>query len=854
MTRLERLYRALLRGYPAEFRDDYAAEMTQLYRDRESREPAGALWRDLLVDLARTAPKEQLHVLLADLRYTLRLMRRAPLFTASVVLTIAMGIGATTTMFTVVNAVLVRPLPFADPSRLVWVAEKNDTLHLPTFGASVLNYLSWRERTQTLDLAAIGFGSYNIVDGGEPEQFVGGRLTPSLLAVLGLQPILGRGFLDGEDAPGAPAVALLGEGVWKRRFGGDPSIVGRAVKLNGLPHTVVGIAPPGLSVLTGGDVWTPLTLDPAHEIRLNHVINVVARLKPHVTFTQAQADVDAVSADVGRQYPDVKLWGIRLVTFSNWLVAAPLRTALFVLLGAVACLLLIACANVANLLLVRAAGRQREMAVRTAIGASGSRLLRQTLVESLALSVIGGCIGVAAAIVAVRAIASALPPSTLPVPELPIDATVLVVAVVVTIATGLIFGIVPALQSSTPDVSAMLKHGARLGGTRRRLRATLAGAELALATLLLVGAGLLARSLVRLEHVPLGFRPEQVLTFQVSLPTEKYPPDGKAQAFYRELQASLQALPGTTGAAISSGVPLGNGTYTTTPVTPIGGSILPANTSVPIDWRTVSTGYFRTLGIALIRGRDFAEADHVGDPKVGIVSEETAAKLWGHDDPLGRVIRIGPRQLRIVGVVGDVHNTALNQDSPTVYIPMGMKLWSVMDVAVRTSVDPPSLLPTIRARVRALDAEVPLSNVRAMTEWVSASAAQPRLSASLLGMFAIAALALAAIGAYGVVAYSVSQRTREIGLRLALGAQRREVVGLVVREGMTVGVAGVAIGLVTALAGSRLLESLVFGIDVRDPATFAAVALSLLAVALAACAVPARRASRVDPMVALREE
>jgi len=795
-------------------------------------------------------------VLLADLRYTLRLVRRAPLFAASVVLTVALGIGATTTIFTVVNAVLLRPLPFADPGRLVWVAEKNDRLNLPAFGASVLNYLSWRERTRTLDLAAIGFGSYNLAGDGEPEQFTGGRLTPSLLPVLGLQPIAGRNFQTGEDAPGAAAVALISEGLWKRRFAGDPSLVGRTVLLNGLPHTIVGIAPRALAVMTGGDVWTPLTIDPAHEIRLNHVINVVARLKPHVTLEQARHEMAAVSIDIGKQYPEVKDWSTNLVLFSDWFVAAPLRTGLLVLLGAVGCVLLITCANVGNLLLTRAAARQREVAVRAAMGASRSRLLRQMLVESVTLSLAGGALGFGVAVVAVRTIAAALPPNTLPVPDLPIDSTVLAVAVLVTVATGIAFGFMPAIQLARADINTVLKYGGRsdAGAGNARLRRGLAVAELATATVLLVGASLLVQTLLHLQRVPLGFDADHLLTFQVSLPATKYPPDGKAQAFYRDLNASIRALPGVRSAAVSSGVPFGNGSYTTTPVTPIGASALPPDTSVPIDWRTVSDGFFRTLEIPMLRGRDFTEADGINTATVGIVSESMATKFWAKDDPIGHVIRVGPRELRVVGVVGDVHNVALNQQAPAVYIPMSSRIWSVMDIAVRTYVEATAVLPSIRARVRALDPQVPLSNVKTMGEWIAASAAQPRLNATLLGAFAAAALLLAAIGIYGVIAYSVSQRTREIGLRMALGAQRRSVVGRVVGEGVAVGVAGVALGIVAALGMSRVLATIVFGVDVRDAQTFVVVAVVLAGVATAAAAIPARRAARVDPLVALREE
>jgi putative ABC transport system permease protein len=798
-------------------------------------------------------------VLLNDLRYSARLLRKTPLFTIAVVLTMTLAIGATTAVFTVVNAVMLRPLPFANPDRLMWVAEKNDRLNLSTFSASALNYLSWKDQTHTFDaLGAIGFSSFNLSGQGDPEQLSGSTITPSVFPILGIAPVTGRAFRSDEDRIGGAPVAMISEGLWTRRFGSDPALIGKSVTLNGADYAIVGIAPASIGVLTTGDVWVPMTIDPAKERRLNHVVVAIGRLKPGVTIEQAQADMDAVSRSVSAQYPEVKDWGIRLVTFYHWIVGDQLRTSLWVLLGAVACVLLIACANVANLLLSRAVSREKEMAMRTALGASRARLLCQLLVESLVLTTLGGALGLVGAVWSVRLLNVGLPQGLLPIPDVHIDTAVVLFAGGVTIATGLLFGLAPAWSLAKTELNTVLKQATRsaTGGARAFLRNGLAAAELALATMLLVGAGLLVQTLVQLQRVELGFQPGHLLTFQLSLPTAKYPLDSKAPVFYTDLIASLRSVPGVRSAAISSGVPFGQGNYTTTPVMTIGKSVVPPETAIPIDWRIVSPEFFRTLGVPLVRGRTFTTADGANGTTVMIVSQATAAKFWGSDDPIGHVIRrvADRRDFTVIGVVGDVRNAALNQETPAMYYPSAARVWPRMDVVIRTVGEPSSVLGSVREKVRELDPDVPLSTVRTMDEWVSTSAAQPRLNAVLLGGFAIAALLVAAVGVYGVLAYSVNQRTREIGLRMALGAPRGRVVRSIVREGMTVGLVGVGVGVVGALALGRALASLVFGVPVRDPITIAVVAAGLIVVALAACAVPARKASRVDPLVALRSE
>ncbi len=797
-------------------------------------------------------------MLLNDLRYTLRLLRKSPLFTLAVIFTVALGIGANTAIFSVVNSVMLRPLPYEQPSRLVWIAEKNDKLNLPTFATSVLNYLSWKQQSRTFDaLGAFSFATFNLTGQGEPEQLTGGTITPSLLPLLGMKPILGRWFRDDEDRPGSARVVLISEGLWKRRFGGDSSVIGRTLSLNGVDTTVVGIAPPALALLSNGDMWAPLTIDPGRELRLNHVILAVGRLRPGVTLEQAQAEMNVVAGQLSQQYPEMKEWGIRLVDFYHFFVGPQLNTALVVLLCAVGCVLLIASANIANLLLARAASRQQEIAVRIAMGASRARLLNQLLVESVVLSTIGGGVGVIAALWGVDAINSLTPPNLLPVPDVRVDAVVLLFALALTITTGVLFGIAPAWHASNSDLNQVLKQTTRAsaaGGPR--LRNSLAAAELALATILLIGAGLLAQSLLRLQHVSLGFKADRLLTFQLGLPRTRYPGE-KSAMFYRTLLASLRALPGVRAAGVSSGIPFGAGAYTTTPIATTGSSPLPPETAVPTDWRVVSPGFFQTMNIPLLRGREFVDADvPTGAPLVVIVSQATARRFWGDSDPIGRTLhRQGDlaRQYAVIGVVGDVRQTTLSQESPAIYYP-SVSLTIRMDVVVRTDEAPASLLPIISDKVHALDPALPVSTVRTMDEWVSNGAAQPRLNAILLGVFACVALLIAATGIYSVLAYSVNQRTREIGLRMALGAPRTQVLRLIVREGMAVGGLGIAAGLAGALALSRVLASLVFDVPVRDPLTYVVVAAALAIVALAACIIPARKASHVDPMAALRCE
>lgn len=795
-----------------------------------------------------------------DVRYALRTMRKSPLFTGTVVLTVALAIGANISMFSVVNAVLLRPLPFSDPDRLVQVAEKNDKLHLSSFGSSVLNFLSWREQARSFqEIGALGFANYTLTGSGDPEQVSGNLVSPALIRVLGITPVAGRAFVDAEEKPGAAPVAMLGAGLWKRRFASDPGLVGRTITLNGVATTVVGIAPASLNLLSSGEVYTPLTIDPGKEIRLNHVVITFGRLRPGVPLKEAQAEMDAVSHRMGLQYPEIHDWGIQLINMTDTFVNPQLHTGVLVLLSAVLFVLLIACANIANILLARAVTRRTEIGMRRAMGASRGRLVRQMLVESLVLCSTGGVLGLLAAVTAGRVLNQLLPVGTLPVPVVEMDPRIALFAVAITLVTGVLFGIAPAWQGSHTDVNELIKQGGRGMGvsTGGRLRKVLAGFELALATLLLIGAGLLMRSLANLERVPLGFASQGLITFQLSPPTAKYPVIGGGPQFYRRLLESLQSIPGAGGAAVSSGIPFGAGNYTRHPMFSTGPSILSPSTLVPIDWRIVSPGYFKVMNIPLLRGRDFTDADDDKAPHVLIVSQSTAKTFWGDGDPIGRTLRRSAdpsTPFTVVGVVGDVRDTALNQESPQMYYPVAARSSALTDVVVRTSQAPGSLLPAIRQKIAELDGELALANVRTMDEWVSNSAAQPRLNTILLSVFASIALLIASIGIYGVLAYSVSQRTGEIGLRMALGASPRDILRLVVFEGLLVIGGGVAIGLLGAAGLGKVMSGLIYEVTVRDPATFVIAAAFLSAVGLAASIIPAFRAARILPMAALRHE
>ncbi|HKD05976.1 MAG TPA: ABC transporter permease [Bryobacteraceae bacterium] len=798
-------------------------------------------------------------MLLADLRYAARTLKRSPVFTAAAVLTMALAIGANTAIFSVLNAVLIRPLPFESPDRLMQVAEKNDKLGIPNFGASVLNYLSWKELNRSFEsLGAVGFGAFTLTGSGDPEQITGATISPSLMPLLGIRPTLGRGFQPDEERPGADRVALISQALWIRRFAGQRSAVGSQITLNGQTYAIVGIAPPGLPFLTAGDIWTPLIIDPAREIRLNHVITVFGRLRRGVSLRQAQDDMGVVARRVGEQNPEVRDWGIQLIDFEQTIVAPNLRLALFILLGAVGFVLLIGCANVANLLLSRASARQREIAIRASLGAGRSRLLTQLLTESSVLSVAGGVLGVTTAALSIRLANPNLPQGLLPVPEIHLDSSVLLFAVAITLATGLLFGFAPAWHASSSDLNTALRKAGRssVGDERLIVRHGLVAGELAIATILLVGAGLLIQSLVRLQNVAVGFHPDGILSFQLAPSTLRYPDQARRWALFRRVQESLSTIPGVSAAAMSSGIPMGQGNYTRSPFVPVGSKVLPPDAAVPLDWRIASPGYFRLMGIPLLAGREFTEHDTPDQPEAIVLSRAAAKRLWGDENPIGKKVHrpTVSQMYTVVGVVGDVRHTSLNSEFPCLYFSAATRLAGTMDIVVQTQGGAESVRNPVRARIHDIDPELPLSNVRSVADYVYNNAAQPRLNAALIGIFAAVALLIASIGVYGVLSYAVSRRTREIGLRMALGARPGTILWRVAGQGMVVSLAGIGFGLAGAFALSRVLKSILFEVQPGDIATFGVVAFLLTTISLAASLGPARRAARVDPIVALREE
>jgi putative ABC transport system permease protein len=793
----------------------------------------------------------------AELRQSLRGLWKAPLFAATAVLTLALGIGVSAAMFSVLDAELLRPLPFREPGRLVRVAERNDALQLADWTASALNYVSWRERSSSFErMGAVGYASVALTGSGEPEQLAANTVTPALFALLGLRPLVGREFGEDEAAPDGARVAMIGEALWRRRFAARASVVGESVTLDGEPFVVVGVAPESVALVAGGDLFTPLRIDPRKENRLNHVITAVGRLRPGVDALGAQRQMDVLAAQLRAEYPELRDWGVRIVPFAEWFVPASLRTSLLVLMGAVALVLGTACANVSGLQLARAVARRQETAVRLSLGARISDVVRLVLAESLVVACVGGLVGVALARLFVRAANAWLPAGLLPVTGIAVDARALAFGAGCASLAAVLSGVVPAWYAARATLSDVLKQGGRsLAGHGPAHRRLVAG-ELALATVLLVGAGLMLATLERLQRVPLGFDATHLLTFQVAPPASRYGDLAHGVAFYERLLAELEALPGVESAAISSGLPFGNGAYTRTPIAPVGRSALAQGASLPIDWRVVSPGYMAALRLRLLSGRFLASQDAASAPLVAVVSQQTATAFWGDESPLGHVVRTvaSGREFIVVGVVADGLNASLSQAAiPAIYFSSGQRLWPSMDVVLRTRGEPSAAIAAARAVVQRLDPLLPVASVKTLEQWIGASAAQPRLTAALVGAFAASALAMAAIGVYGVIALSVSRREREMALRLALGARPLVVTRLVLAEGLSIAAWGIALGLAGAAALGRVVSSLLFGVGAHDPFVFVGAALLLAAAATAACYGPARRASRVAPAQTLRE-
>ena len=795
---------------------------------------------------------------LQDVRYAARALCKSPGFTALVAITLALGVGANAAIFSVVNAVMLRPLPYPQSDRLVRIYESNPERGWPQFSASHPNYLDWRAQAKSFEALAATSGINLTLTANQSAEIIRAvAVTVDFLPVLGIAPTLGRNFLPDEDRPdGNTRVVIVSAAFWKRRFGADPSIVGRQVPFNAVNYEVVGVLPPSFEWGTA-DILVPLAPDPARS-RGDHRLSVIGRLKDGVTMEQAGSELATIAAALAQQYPDSNAgWSVVWSSFYDWLIPTPVRDSLVVLLGAVAVLLLIACANVANLLLARAARQQKELSIRVALGASRWRIVRQLLAESVLLAIVGGLAGLMAGAGATRLLI-AYGPTTVPrLDEASFDMTVVLFSLTVALATAFVFGMIPAIQVSRYRPAAALQESARGssdGVRRQRLRASLTVIEVALSVALLIGAGLLLRSVWQLQQVDPGFRAGPLMMARVALSPVSYPTDESRKPFFDRLFAETRALPGIVGVAVSTGVPLAGGNTSTELEIP--GRTPGAGTQNSAEWRVVSPGFFSTMGISL-RGEDFPE-NPANDAPVTIISEAMARAYWPGENPIGRQVRIrslGNRLCTIIGVAADVHTRALDVSAgPIVYLSAAaLNLWPG-NIVWRSSGDPESQVSAIRDIVRRIDPTVPLYDERTLEDLLSESFAPRRFSMYLLGVFAGLALLLASVGLFGVMAYLVSQRTREIGVRLALGANRGDIFRVIIGRGMTLTVIGAVIGIAGAFFLSRVIENLLFSVSARDPGTFITVPALLVFVAMAACYVPARRAMRVDPVTALRAE
>jgi putative ABC transport system permease protein len=815
--------------------------------------------------------------LFQDVRYGSRMLAKNPGFTAVAILTLALGIGANTAIFSVVNAVLLRPLPFAAPDRLVRVVSVRMPANAPD-NASYPDFLDWRARNHVFEsMAVFRTGDFTLTRQGDAVQLAGAAVSADLFRLLGVRPSSGRAFLPEEDKPGAADggdAVILSHRLWQERFGTDRNVVGRTIDLDNKNFTVVGVMPAGFQFPIQAepiDLWTTVAVDIGGphggkgmaDQRGAHYLDVIARLKPNVSVGEADAEMNTIFSALGKQYPnDSAHRGARIVPERDHLVG-DVRPALLVLLGAVGCVLLIACANVANLMLARATTRQKEVAVRSALGASRGRVFRQLLTESVVLSVLGSAAGLLLAVWGTNLLLRLIPEDVPRLSEVHLDGQVLAFTVVLSLLTGLLFGLAPAVQASKTTLTESLKEGGR-GSTeglhRNRVRSILVVTEVAVALVLLVGAGLLAQSFLRLERVDPGFDPHHVLTFALSLPDTRY--SGARQVdFFQQVVAHVGRLPGVRSASAGGPLPLSRDEIDTR--FDIEGQSVPESERPRTGYTWVEPGYFRTLGIPLHRGRDFTASDNLKATPVVIINEALARRFFPNEDPVGKRIEPGigngypkgPPMREIVAVVGDIKQNSLEGDSsPNVYVPLRQSPLDFMTFIVSTEVAPESIVGAVRNQIQEMDKDLPMVNVKTLDQYLSQSVAQPQFNMLLVGLFAALALLLAAVGLYGVISYTVRQRRHEIGIRMALGAERRDVLRLVVGQAFVLTLIGVGIGLALALAATRFLASLLYGVRPTDPVTFFGVALLLGGVALFASYIPARRATKVDPMVALRYE
>ncbi len=876
-SRSERIFRALLRAFPFDFRWKHGREMEQMFRQRRKEEErqGGAmgtlkLWWETLADIARTAPREHLEILAQDVGFALRLMRKNLGFTAVAVLTLALGIGANTAIFSVVNAVLLRPLPFADEDRLVRLydlshREGGEGVRV---GHSQRNFFTIREQAQSFEsVAAQAYQVLSLTLDEGPGRVVCIGVSESWLETLGVQPIRGRGFSPNEEKAGSDSrVVLVSYGFWQRRLGGDPAPVGRTIVLDGQSHTIIGVMPRGFNYPYGSEMWRPRVFDPTNG--RSHMLNAQARLKPGVTRQQAQAELDIISQRLEREYPETNRGYTLLLRATRDSLVDNNQTVILLLLVAVGFVLVIACANVANLLLARSVMRQKEFAVRAALGASRFRQLRQLLTESILLSLVGGALGVLFAHWVVRFLVALLPRRMSDImDEVHIDTTVLVFSLLVAFAVGALVGLVPAFRVSRFNLQELLKEGGRsgAGSSGHRLLSALVVGEIALALVLLTGAGLMVQNLYRLQNSDLGFSTENLVSMQIAFPEATYADPSARIIFVQQALERVRALPGITGAGVINIFPFTDGNR-------LAGFALEGQPEDPdrapmVNHRVVSPGYFGMMKVPLVRGRWFTERDSSNSQPVVLVSESMARRYWPGEDPVGKRVRVVPSEagapwLTVVGVVGDVVQPRLGDDiEETWYVPYAQSLepgtsWTVMEIylAVRTAIDPAVAVDSVKRAIWQVDKTLPVYDVISGASFYAETISPKRVSTILGVCFSALGLFMAVLGIYGVASYAVSQRTHEIGIRMALGAQPGDILRWILRQGILLVLLGVAIGLAGAVALTRFMSSLLSEVEATDPATFAGVAFLLAAVALLACYIPARRATKVDPMVALRCE
>jgi predicted permease len=805
-----------------------------------------------------------------DTRYAFRMLRKNPGFTAVAVLTLALGIGANTAIFSVVYAMLLKPLPYSRPDQLLTVFEAQPQAGVKATGWSYANFAELREQNRIFsDMAGSQQHQLTLTGRGEPSVVNTSVVTPELFSVFGQRPILGRPFYPDDGKPGAPAVVVLSENLWRGSFGADPKVIGSSINLDKRSFTIVGVMPAvfRFPILTESEqLWIPLVQDPLFgtwmDRRGGHWLQVTGRLKPGVSMTQAQAELDAIGARLAKEFPaENDGWTIRFVTLQQKIVGN-VKSALLVLMGAVGLVLLIACANIANLLLTRATSRAREIAVRTALGAGRSRIVRQLLSETLVLGLLGGLAGIALAYLGVEGLTALMPQDLPQVNAIRVDNFVLGFALLLSALASCAFGLAPALFAANSNLQSSLREGGARSGessNRRRARSFLAAGEIALTMVLLVAAGLLLKSFSKLMAVSPGFDAQHVVQADISLPRFQYAMPQQWAAFSRELLTRLQSEPGMRDAAVVVPRPMADG-FVNLGFDIVGNPPLSAGTSRTANYVSVSPDYFRVMQIPLLAGRLFDQHDVSASPRVSLVSEAMARIYFPNQNPLGKQIVFGfPPDIgavrEIVGVVGDVRDVALGQDpGAMMYVPYAQAPFWGANVVVRSSLSAASVAGTIRRDVQQIDKDLPVTDVAMMKDTIDATVAQPKFRTFLLGLFAAMALVLAATGIFGVISYSVSRRTNEIGIRVALGASRNRILRMVFGETLVLTCAGLVLGVPSALAGSHLLGHLLFNVSANDPATLAAVAFTLALVAAIAGYIPARRAMRVDPMVALRHE